>query len=443
MTRTLRLSALALVALLVVARRKIPPLRCARCHRSRRPRPAPRPRPEDLQVGLVIDVGGRGDHSFNDSALRGLETVGRGQEVRGRRATRPPPPRSSSSPSPRTWPRSADHPAGHQPWSSRASRRRTTSPTCSCWWTRARSWPSAWASCWRTRWRRWPSEPGLASSCWWTARCWTRRASRTPCPTCAPSSSARRRAASWSGALAGLVTKTGKVGFVGGMEMPLIKRFEAGFRAGVKTTNPKAAGGLVAATPAASTTWRAGKQVAQDLLAKGADVIFHAGGRGRPGRHPGGEGGAARRARPCTSSAWTRTSRTWRPRRCSPPCSSTWTWRSTRPCGTWRRASSPRRPGAGAEGGRRGATPPVRVDFPGKAEALQKVEALRSAIIAGELKVPATLESSPPAKPRPDLLRHIQQALRRRRGAGRRVARHRARASCSRWWARTAPASPA
>jgi basic membrane protein A len=41
------------------------------------------------------------------------------------------------------------------------------------------------------------------------------------------------------GALAGLVAKE-KVCFVGGMEIPLIKKFEAGYRAGVKTTNAKA-----------------------------------------------------------------------------------------------------------------------------------------------------------------------------------------------------------
>ena len=29
--------------------------------------------PKTLQVGLVTDLGGRGDQSFNDSALRGLE----------------------------------------------------------------------------------------------------------------------------------------------------------------------------------------------------------------------------------------------------------------------------------------------------------------------------------------------------------------------------------
>src|SRR5262249_60621869 len=42
------------------------------------------------------------------------------------------------------------------------------------------------------------------------------------------------------GALAGLVTQVKRVGFVGGMEIPLIKKVEAGFRAGVATTNPRA-----------------------------------------------------------------------------------------------------------------------------------------------------------------------------------------------------------
>ena len=41
------------------------------------------------------------------------------------------------------------------------------------------------------------------------------------------------------GALAALLTKTGKVGFVGGMEIPLIKKFEAGYRAGALAANPK------------------------------------------------------------------------------------------------------------------------------------------------------------------------------------------------------------
>src|SRR5205085_6410649 len=42
------------------------------------------------------------------------------------------------------------------------------------------------------------------------------------------------------GAMAALVSRTNKVGFVGGMEIPLIKKFEAGFKAGVKAVKPDA-----------------------------------------------------------------------------------------------------------------------------------------------------------------------------------------------------------
>lgn len=37
-----------------------------------------------------------------------------------------------------------------------------------------------------------------------------------------------------------LSSKSGKIGFVGGMESELIKKFEVGFRAGVQAVNPKA-----------------------------------------------------------------------------------------------------------------------------------------------------------------------------------------------------------
>jgi basic membrane protein A and related proteins len=77
------------------------------------------------------------------------------------------------------------------------------------------------------------------------------------------------------GALAGLVAKE-TVGFVGGMEIPLIKKFEAGFRAGVKTTNPGAT--VLVQYTGSFDNVGAGKQVAADLLAKGATVLFHAAG---------------------------------------------------------------------------------------------------------------------------------------------------------------------
>ena len=82
------------------------------------------------------------------------------------------------------------------------------------------------------------------------------------------------------GALAALLTKTNKVGFVGGMEIPLIKKFQAGFVAGAKAANPnvqvliKYAG----TTGAAFKDPTKGKELALAEYHAGADIIFHASG---------------------------------------------------------------------------------------------------------------------------------------------------------------------
>lgn len=78
-----------------------------------------------------------------------------------------------------------------------------------------------------------------------------------------------------AGALAGFVAQK-KVGFVGGMEIPLIKKFEAGFRAGLRVTKPTAE--VVVAYTGSFDNVAAGKQLAADMLAKGVEVIFHAAG---------------------------------------------------------------------------------------------------------------------------------------------------------------------
>ena len=41
-----------------------------------------------------------------------------------------------------------------------------------------------------------------------------------------------------AGVAAALMTETDKIGFVGGMEIPVIERFEAGFVAGVAAVKP-------------------------------------------------------------------------------------------------------------------------------------------------------------------------------------------------------------
>ncbi|KPU26464.1 hypothetical protein TR13x_09900 [Caloranaerobacter sp. TR13] len=78
------------------------------------------------------------------------------------------------------------------------------------------------------------------------------------------------------GVIAGLATKTNKIGFIGGMKFPLIEKFEYGFRAGVKAVNPNAE---VFVNYAGSFEDAAkGKEIALVQHEKGADVIYHAAG---------------------------------------------------------------------------------------------------------------------------------------------------------------------
>ncbi len=82
------------------------------------------------------------------------------------------------------------------------------------------------------------------------------------------------------GALAGLLTKTGKVGFVGGMDIPLIRKFQAGYVAGVKAVNP-AAEVLVKYAGNTGEAFRdptKGKELALAEYQAGADIIYHASG---------------------------------------------------------------------------------------------------------------------------------------------------------------------
>jgi basic membrane protein A len=84
-----------------------------------------------------------------------------------------------------------------------------------------------------------------------------------------------------AGALAGLVSKRHVVGFVGGMQIPLIKKFELGFAAGVRAVCPDCTV-LVAyagTTPEAFANPTVGKELALSQLGRGADVIFHAAGK--------------------------------------------------------------------------------------------------------------------------------------------------------------------
>lgn len=82
------------------------------------------------------------------------------------------------------------------------------------------------------------------------------------------------------GYLAALTTKTNKVGFLGGMESPLIKKFEAGFRQGVKYGNPDCEiySAYVSVNPDGFKNPGKGKEICISQYDKGADIIYHASG---------------------------------------------------------------------------------------------------------------------------------------------------------------------
>jgi basic membrane protein A len=82
------------------------------------------------------------------------------------------------------------------------------------------------------------------------------------------------------GMLAAMKSQTGKVGFIGGMDIPLIHKFETGYEEGARAVNPKIEvfANYVGVTPAAWNNPGQGKELATAQYGKGADVIFTAAG---------------------------------------------------------------------------------------------------------------------------------------------------------------------
>lgn len=82
------------------------------------------------------------------------------------------------------------------------------------------------------------------------------------------------------GYIAGLKTKSNTLGFVGGMDVDLIKRFELGYREGVMYANPKAKiiSNYVGVTSDAWMNPTKGKELALAQIGRGADVIYTAAG---------------------------------------------------------------------------------------------------------------------------------------------------------------------
>ncbi len=83
-----------------------------------------------------------------------------------------------------------------------------------------------------------------------------------------------------AGVMAAMASKTGKVGFVGGMDIPLIRRFACGYAQGAKSVNPKEQvfENMTGTTGAAWNDPVRGGELAKSQMEQGADVVFAAAG---------------------------------------------------------------------------------------------------------------------------------------------------------------------
>lgn len=79
-----------------------------------------------------------------------------------------------------------------------------------------------------------------------------------------------------AGVIAGLTSKSGSVGFVGGLEIPSTQAYEYGYKAGFKTVNPQ--GEVLVNYIGAYNEPELGEEAAIAQNRLGADVIFHASG---------------------------------------------------------------------------------------------------------------------------------------------------------------------
>ncbi|MGJ8594323.1 BMP family lipoprotein [Sulfitobacter sp.] len=82
------------------------------------------------------------------------------------------------------------------------------------------------------------------------------------------------------GMLAAMKSESGTVGFIGGMDIPLIRHFGCGYAQGAKAANPdvKIIANMTGTTPAAWNDPVKGSELTNAQISQGADVIFAAAG---------------------------------------------------------------------------------------------------------------------------------------------------------------------
>lgn len=85
-----------------------------------------------------------------------------------------------------------------------------------------------------------------------------------------------QEAAYLAGYVAARTTASGRIGFIGGADVPVIHRFQRGFTAGAARANPDAA--VEVAFADSFLSYAKGRRLAAELAERGCDVLFHAAG---------------------------------------------------------------------------------------------------------------------------------------------------------------------
>jgi basic membrane protein A len=341
-----------------------------------------------LTVGLVSDVAGRGDQSFNDSALRGLELWAAGKEYAGggyQVAT----PKTLQASIPPELEDKGIHKLPIQPLVLQSNSQEDYEPNLQLLVDKGAKLTIGTGFMLENAVESVAKRNPNAQFLLIDSRLLDAKGTPYSLPNVRTVTFKEEEGSFLAGALAGLVTQTGKVAFVGGMEIPLIRKFEAGFRAGLAATNPAAAKSILVNYTGSFDNAGTGKQVTQDLLQKGADVVFHAAGSDGLGviqavkeAHSAGK---AVYAIGVDSDQW----------HLAPKSVLTSmvkhvdlaVYDAVRDLVENKFHGGDQTLGL-KEGGV--GLAPVRIDFPGKADAMKKVDALREEIISGKIQVPST-----------------------------------------------------
>jgi len=359
--------------------------------------PATPPPPPATKIGLVTDVGGRGDQSFNDSALRGLElwSAGKKYEASGYKEASPDEVKQSLSPDLASRD-PAITPMKVEPQVLQSKAQEDYEPNLQLLVDKGAKLTVGVGFMMENAVEAIAKKNPTANFLLIDSPMMDEKSTPYTLPNVRTVTFREEQGSFLVGALAGLVTKANKIGFVGGMEIPLIKKFEAGFRAGVMATNPKAK--VLSNYTGSFDNVATGKQVGQDLVTKGADVVYHAAGADGLGVIQ-----AVKEAKTAGKNVYVIGVDSDQYHVAPEVVLTSMLKRVDLAIYDTSRdvVGGAFKSGDTTMGLKEGGVgyAEVRLDIPNKADVLQKVEALRQKVVAGEIKVPTTMDELKTFKP--------------------------------------------